>query len=168
MDNTKQALAMHMIVNKELFEELESALTCKICLEVLYDGVQCTNCDAKFCKTHLQAWKRRDQSCPYCRERCPDKPIDKGIAAIIDGLLVRCGEPECSAVVPYGSLHKHVLEAHKGGKGKSLFGEASLCKDCKIYETLAKEQTRILGQAKREVKVNSSRLSACRHHAQGQ
>eukprot|EP00049_Salpingoeca_infusionum_P006370 m.105862 g.105862 ORF g.105862 m.105862 type:complete len:1006 (-) comp13288_c0_seq4:132-3149(-) len=47
-------------------EEMESGVSCMICLDVSTNPVllDCGHC---FCKSHLLAWKERENSCPNCR-----------------------------------------------------------------------------------------------------
>eukprot|EP00829_Urostomides_striatus_P016873 TRINITY_DN5677_c0_g1_i1.p3 TRINITY_DN5677_c0_g1~~TRINITY_DN5677_c0_g1_i1.p3 ORF type:complete len:128 (+),score=52.91 TRINITY_DN5677_c0_g1_i1:64-447(+) len=74
------------IVTKDISE----AILCKICLEVLDDPVECSECNSDYCRDCIKIWRARNPTCPNrCASNILQKP-HKLVFSMLNALEISC------------------------------------------------------------------------------
>ena len=157
-------VTLERIANKSLLESLENAIVCKICLDVVQNGVQCSKCDAKFCRPHLTDWKQKDNTCPNCREASQVLALDRGLQAIINTLQLHCRFKDrgCEVVKAANAIAHHEGECSKARLSEAAEGEAGLeelmgeaqeratgaCRECRYFAERATDEAAVVERAR--------------------
>ncbi len=104
----RKPLDRKRIVTKDIKDDL----LCKICMEVLDDPVECSECNTAYCKACIDMWRTHNPTCP---NRCSNAKLQKPHKlrlAMLNNLQVSCENEEagCKAVTTIGEMEKHVGE----------------------------------------------------------
>lgn len=69
----------------------------------MYEPVDCIKCDESFCKKCLDDWRKKNDSCPTCRNKpIETKQINKKYAAMLRKVQLFCNE--CKEPLSYEEL----------------------------------------------------------------
>ena len=93
------------IINKNEFELLGDNIICSICQEILYQPVQCDQCQNCFCKECILQWLTKSQTCPFKCESFKYKE-NKFVNKILSIIKFKC-DNNCGNEIPYLELDKH-------------------------------------------------------------
>lgn len=99
-------------LSRVLTKEVTDAVLCRICKCLLDNPVECSVCNAGFCKLCINAWKAQHNSCP---SNCPNSAIRKAhiiVRNMLDQLEVKCENYDygCKEAIRYEVLKKHQKE----------------------------------------------------------
>ncbi|CDW85427.1 wd-40 repeat protein [Stylonychia lemnae] len=91
----------------------QDQLDCPICLQIVYNPVECSNCQKCFCEDCVNSWLQRDRydSCPLCKQKLVPKQIHRFVRQFIeDTLFEGCKNELCEQQgrkIKYSDLLKH-------------------------------------------------------------
>lgn len=93
------------IINIEECKAIENCITCIICSGVVVDPIMCRSCENVFCRSCIEEWKKKSNTCPY---KCPDFSLkeNKVFNSLIANLKFKCPRG-CGQVIPYPDLIEH-------------------------------------------------------------
>ena len=93
------------IINIEECKAIENCIICTICSGVVIDPLQCRSCENVFCRSCIEEWKKKSNTCPY---KCQDFTLkeNKIFNSIIANLKFKCSNG-CDEAIPYLELSEH-------------------------------------------------------------
>ena len=115
----------------EYVEDVPEELSCSICFNVLCKPHMVNCCEQQFCKTCLDKWLRRDQSCPHCRSTNFSTILLKQKSRRAEALKVYCPNKRhgCKAELKVSGFQSHLSAAlSKGGCPYALLDCPYNCK----------------------------------------
>lgn len=74
-----------LITNKDVYETIREEINCKICLGILINPKQCSNCETSFCGICIKGWEEKKKTCPM---RCNNYKIQEA-SRVIKNMLVK-------------------------------------------------------------------------------
>ena len=83
--------------NSELSSSFMDNFSCKICLEVLHDPVQCQNNEHYFCRKCVTKHLGNSETCPLCMEQLTLETLRPAPRVILD-IVAQLKKPRCSHV----------------------------------------------------------------------
>ncbi|CAB3977819.1 TNF receptor-associated factor family DDB_G0272829-like [Paramuricea clavata] len=83
--------------NNDLSSSFMDNFSCKICLEVLHDPVQCQNNEHYFCRKCVTKHLGNSETCPLCMEQLTLETL-RPPSRIILGIVAQLKKPRCSHV----------------------------------------------------------------------
>lgn len=118
------------VINKDVFLAIKDEITCTICMMILDNPKQCTQCQNLFCNKCIIDWIEKKNSCPY---KCLDFKLgDAGriVRNMLSKIDFKCSV--CEQSIDYDKYDQHT----KTCKPKTY-------KDCPICETHNVEESKI-------------------------
>eukprot|EP00826_Nyctotherus_ovalis_P009639 TRINITY_DN12548_c0_g1_i5.p1 TRINITY_DN12548_c0_g1~~TRINITY_DN12548_c0_g1_i5.p1 ORF type:complete len:135 (-),score=45.78 TRINITY_DN12548_c0_g1_i5:16-420(-) len=99
-------------LSRVLTKDVTETVLCKICKCLLDSPVECSECNAGFCKLCISTWKAKHNVCP---NNCPNSTIRKAhiiVRNMLDQLEVKCENYDygCKEAIRYEVLKKHQKE----------------------------------------------------------
>ena len=93
------------IVNIEECKAIESVIICTICDGVVVDPLQCVECENLFCRSCIEQWQKRSNSCPF---KCQNFKLKKNkmMNNILKNVKFKCSKG-CKMIIPYDELKEH-------------------------------------------------------------
>ncbi len=88
------------------------AVFCKICKELMEDPMECSECNAGFCKACISLWMCDHKSCPNKCANCTIRRAHILVRNMLNSLQIKCQNfaNGCTQVVAYEFLRKHEAE----------------------------------------------------------
>ena len=147
------------ILNKEYYKSIEKILKCSICLEIVYEPLQCQTCQNSFCKKCIENWRKQSNSNINCPFKCVNSNFVKSliISQLLSGLKYKC---KCEKEILYDDFQKHLdLECIKNNYQKKYI---NLKKEYdKIYDYFSKNS---LFEKKQNEIVKNIYIKSNKHH----
>jgi len=79
------------IAKGKLDNILEEIFSCNICLQIIFDPVQCSRCQNMFCKNCIAFWKKTNEICPFhCSMPLSFQPINKNLLLLYEKIKFSC------------------------------------------------------------------------------
>ena len=99
------------VVNKTSLDLINKVAICNICTGIIYNPVQCQECDNCFCKVCIDDWFCKSKSCPF---KCGSNSFkDSRLAkSILSDLVIKC-PLGCPKEIDYGKIEFHLNECEK-------------------------------------------------------
>ena len=99
------------VVNKDDFIPIENVVTCPICSFIIFDPVQCEECQVCFCRSCIENWVKQFGGCP---NKCstPQFKDSRTAKNLLRVLRFRC-KNNCGEEIPYLELKNHYSTACK-------------------------------------------------------
>ena len=93
------------IINKEYYEGIKDIIICSICLDIVYNPLQCDKCQHCFCSKCIQKCKR----CPF---RCINNNYNTAFLCkkLLSEIKIKCA---CGEIIKYDIILKHKIEECK-------------------------------------------------------
>eukprot|EP00347_Sterkiella_histriomuscorum_P008107 403346346 len=91
-------------------EEVNKHLLCGICFMILEEPVQCSSCQACFCKECIEIWKQRKHQCPNrCDGYLKTENVHRIIRNMVEDLTIMCkyNQEGCDKLFKVGELKHH-------------------------------------------------------------
>ena len=97
------------VTNKDQFALVESFATCVVCMGVLVEPVECSNCGSCVCSRCYEKWKK-EKNTKDCIYKCKNITMkeSKVMKKILGGIKFKC-ENECGQEISYSDLKDHYL-----------------------------------------------------------
>ena len=96
------------IINIEDYKVIEQIITCSICCGILYDPVQCIECENCFCLECINDWKKKSDICPFKCKKAKYK--ESKLAKRVLGILkIKC-KNGCGENINYNDIAIHYDE----------------------------------------------------------
>jgi len=120
--------------------DIKDILLCKICMEVLEDPVECSECNSAYCRNCMEIWHAKNPSCPNrCQPFHLQKP-HKVLLQMLNTLEITCENIEngckhiCSAEAMF--KHEHICDykVSECPNKKNGCGFKGFSKDIKEHE----------------------------------
>ncbi|CDW90108.1 traf-type zinc finger family protein [Stylonychia lemnae] len=111
-DQTVKRLIGTSKINKE-DKRAQDQLDCPICMQILFNPVECSNCQKCFCADCAQSWidSGKSDKCPLCQVKLVTKQPHRFVKEFIEGSLFQgCTQVECKQYnesIKYIDLIKH-------------------------------------------------------------
>ena len=96
------------LYNKKDYENMKDLITCPICLNILFNPVQCNICNKCFCKLCIYSYKDSRIKCPFRCEN-PKYLENKFVNNVLAILKFKC-KNGCEQIINYENLEKHYEE----------------------------------------------------------
>ena len=96
------------IINIQDYKVIEQLITCSICCCILFEPVQCTECENCFCLDCIKDWKKKSDVCPFkCKNtKYKESKLAKRILSI---LKIKC-KNGCGESINYSDIVSHYEE----------------------------------------------------------
>ncbi len=65
-------------------EEVKNEFKCSICLNLIFNPVECRECNGVFCDGCLQNWAKSNKDCPLCRKHINKGPLNRILKNYLD------------------------------------------------------------------------------------
>lgn len=84
-------------------------LKCAICWSIVYDPLECIECDKLHCAVCLTMARRANEKCPYCQQRMNLKGMNRTVReTMFDPLRLRCiNAPKCAEIFTLATIKVH-------------------------------------------------------------
>ena len=88
---------------------------CNICLMLVYDPVECSNCDHVFCKQCINDWKSKGKGeCPLCKTTITISPLNRILKKFLEQTLISgCPASDCDKHTTEMSYEKLISHLNK-------------------------------------------------------
>ena len=87
---------------------ISPTLQCSICLDLVFNPVQCRNCSKLFCKNCIEMWLEKQKECPnkhpFAKKECDENWIKKALGEII----LKCPYYGCTSYYEYNYWIDHI------------------------------------------------------------
>mmetsp|Transcript_54177 Transcript_54177/g.129019 ORF Transcript_54177/g.129019 Transcript_54177/m.129019 type:complete len:819 (-) Transcript_54177:175-2631(-) len=136
-------------------DAVSESLRCLLCRGLYVDPVFCWggSCQHTFCRSCIEAELLRRRRCPVCREAIDRKDLqpNKGLQALVNEVIVRCGSDNCTWTGTYGTRPQHEQACHPNRSESKDTGNftKSTAKHTKARLKAAKEELAQLNEALR-------------------
>ena len=94
------------IFNKE--DPILKDLECPICLNLIWDPIECNDCGKTFCKICLEKTKETKDSCPTCRKNPFQGRISKSLRTFFNKIKINCIFKGCKEHPYYSEYIDHI------------------------------------------------------------
>ena len=93
------------INNIEYYTTIKEFINCNMCLSILRNPNECTQCESIYCKGCIDEWLKRNKSCPL---RCKDFKFKESrkLKNFLEQLEIICRE--CKEVYSFSNYYKHI------------------------------------------------------------
>jgi len=123
------------IINKEIFKGFEDEITCSICLKLLRDPTSCSKCETCFCKTCIEEWMKKNNSCTLKCTPLELKDINISQRKILNKINIKCLNG-CS--VPLLDYYNHIKTCSlEKNKEVTCWNCSKVCKESEIKMSLS-------------------------------
>ena len=108
IDEPKHGIPIENVLNKISEKALET-FTCPICLNLLWDSVDCKKCGTLFCKNCINDWTQNyNNSCPNCRNPSFVSSGSKALKNIFLNIYLKCPNKSCEEKIEYSEYITHL------------------------------------------------------------
>ena len=106
MSNLRKFINSETLIKDEIYKNYEYSLCCAICSDILIEPTFCMNCQTVYCKTCIDDWTKKSNS---CTNRCENPKFEKSILQqeILSKLKFIC--QSCDEVINYDDVKQHSL-----------------------------------------------------------
>ena len=94
------------IFNKD--ESILKDLECPICLNLIWDPYECTDCGKIFCKACLKKAKKKQNYCPICRKNPFQERYAKSVKTFFNKIKLNCIYKGCNEHPEYSEYINHL------------------------------------------------------------
>ena len=101
-------LSPEEVINKEDLKVIEESSKCLICDYILFEPVQCLECDNCFCQSCINKWLVKNKDCPL-RCKNPKYKGNRYINKVLSVLKFKCRNG-CNTSIKYEDIKKHYKE----------------------------------------------------------
>ena len=93
------------IINKNDFEKIEDKAICSICNGIIFEPVECINCNNCFCNSCIEKWNKQNKTCPFKCTNFKFRKCEK-MNNLLSILIFKC-KNGCNEKIPYLELNEH-------------------------------------------------------------
>lgn len=106
MEDLQDYINEENLIKDQIYQDLESSITCIICLNIIIEPMICMNCQNIYCKKCIQNWSKINNKCP---NRCENSNYQKCIetSKLLSKLNFNC--KHCNSIINYDEMEKHYL-----------------------------------------------------------
>ena len=93
------------IIKTKEYESFQELLFCPICFNLMLEPVMCSVCQNHYCKSCIESWKKKNESCPNkCENSFFMNIIEKNRA--VNKFKYKCIKG-CGAEIPFNEINDH-------------------------------------------------------------
>ena len=96
------------IINIQDYKVIEQFITCSICCGIIFEPVQCTECENCFCLECINDWKKKSDICPF-KCKITKYKESKYVKRILGIIKVKC-KNGCGEEINYNDIVTHYDE----------------------------------------------------------
>ena len=104
--SSEELTRTNLIVNSN--SKLSPTLQCSICLDLVMDPVQCSQCTKLFCKECIDGWLKNSVQCPNKHIFKKKDVIDDWIKKTLDRIFIKCPYKKCNGSYAYSQWRNHI------------------------------------------------------------
>ena len=101
-------ISVDEVINQNDLKIIIDLSKCCICKNILYEPVQCSECDNCFCKSCINEWLQKKFECPFRCKNSKFKP-NRYINKVLSILNFKCRNG-CESIIKYEDIKKHYEE----------------------------------------------------------
>ena len=95
---------------KPEFRKVIQQFVCPICTNVIEDFTACNDCEGLMCRSCLNLWLARDQTCPLCKTEFQEMKVSRQVRNVLNMCEFTCPYDGCEEVFMYENRKRHFSE----------------------------------------------------------